>query len=238
MAKEENALCIDGMASVQEKSVARKHIKKQLMNFLHRSGELGRSYSPCFAQILCASTLYTQADTILIYAAMSEEAPTEEIIMRCRCDGKKIALPKIKNKGMDFLYIDPKIPLTMQLYKNAYGIDEPLDIAPPFIPESFITASSKRLLVIVPALAFTRQGERLGRGGGFYDKYLPRLLRIDASVQGESQFIGTGQNGFASVTLCGMGYSVQICDTVPCEMHDVRMHYILTEKELIFCNTR
>lgn len=68
-------------------------------------------------------------------------------------------------------------------------------------------------IILVPGLAFTRSGRRLGRGGGFYDRLLAhpdcRARRI------------------------GIAYDLQIIDDVPCEPHDQRVHQIITETGLI-----
>lgn len=64
-------------------------------------------------------------------------------------------------------------------------------------------------VVIVPGLAFTAHGHRLGQGGGWYDRFLPRL-RADA-------------------TIVGVGFAPQIVDELPTEPHDVRMDRVVTD---------
>lgn len=63
-------------------------------------------------------------------------------------------------------------------------------------------------VVVVPGLAFTRRGDRLGQGGGWYDRFLAGL-RPDA------------------VTI-GVGFREQLVDHLPVEPHDVRLHQIVT----------
>jgi 5-formyltetrahydrofolate cyclo-ligase len=64
-------------------------------------------------------------------------------------------------------------------------------------------------VVIVPGTAFTADGHRLGQGGGWYDRFLPRL-RADA-------------------TIVGVGFAPQIVDELPTEPHDVRMDRVVTD---------
>lgn len=61
-------------------------------------------------------------------------------------------------------------------------------------------------LAIIPGMAFTPQGDRLGRGRGYYDRLLPRL----------------------SCPLVGLAFPFQILDTIPCEPHDIRMNQVIT----------
>ncbi|MGZ3807117.1 MAG: 5-formyltetrahydrofolate cyclo-ligase, partial [Bacteriovorax sp.] len=68
-------------------------------------------------------------------------------------------------------------------------------------------------VILVPGLAFTKKGERLGRGKGFYDKYLSSYRGI-------------------KIGLC---FSAQLSDLLPTEEHDVKLDYIVTEEEIINC---
>lgn len=66
-------------------------------------------------------------------------------------------------------------------------------------------------LMVIPAVAFDRKGNRLGRGKGFYD----RLLKTSRA------------------TKIGVGYEFQLLDSIPCEPHDVAMDMVITQKTLI-----
>lgn len=68
-------------------------------------------------------------------------------------------------------------------------------------------------LILIPGLAFSEQGDRLGRGKGFYDKYLSR---------------------YAGVKI-GVCFEVQLVDSIPTEIHDVPLDYIVTEEKIIKC---
>jgi 5-formyltetrahydrofolate cyclo-ligase len=80
------------------------------------------------------------------------------------------------------------------------------------VPEDMVDATWPDL-VIVPGLAFTRTGDRLGQGGGWYDRFLPSL-RPDA-------------------TSIGVGFSAQIVDAIPLEDHDVSLDFVVTDAEVI-----
>lgn len=71
-------------------------------------------------------------------------------------------------------------------------------------------------VILVPGLAFTHEGHRLGRGGGYYDRLL-------AHPSCRAQRIG-------------IVYDLQIVDSIPCEPHDQRVHQIITESGLIMAS--
>lgn len=113
--------------------------------------------------------------------------------------GKKVAVPKvIVDNFMKFYYIDSLKSLT----PGAYGILE---------PEAYPQreACKEHALVILPGVAFDRQGNRIGYGKGFYDNYLsthPQYHRI------------------------GLAFSAQCVDFIPADCHDIRVEAVITEK--------
>ena len=75
-------------------------------------------------------------------------------------DGKKVAVPKVYGDTMKFIYLED---LT-QVEKSDMGIPEPVADEP--------VAEDQTALVLMPGLAFDKEGHRIGYGGGFYDKFL------------------------------------------------------------------
>ena len=104
---------------------------------------------------------YQEVKTIATYLSFPHEFQTQELIKRMLKDGKKVLIPKTYPKGrMEFVVYDPK-----QLAKTSFGLLEPqgdLEVVEP----------SQIDLIHVPGLAFTREGYRIGYGGGYYDRYL------------------------------------------------------------------
>ena len=89
-----------------------------------------------------------------------------------------------------------------ELVESRFGLREPGPGAP-------VVSIDEIGLVIVPALAYSRTGERLGRGGGFYDRFLARLSPGAVTV--------------------GLVLSCQIVDEVPSEAHDQNVGIVITE---------
>lgn len=114
------------------------------------------------SRILC-SAQYSEADLILTYVSVGDEPDTLGIIHAAFANGKKVAVPKCEEKGrMDFYVIKS----TDDLKKGKYGLSEP-DTA-----KCKKAEISEKTLCVVPALCFDAKGYRLGRGGGFYDRFL------------------------------------------------------------------
>ena len=150
---------------------------------------------------LCKNTWVQQADLILCYYAMPEEPATQEFISEMLRQGKKIALPKcdMSYKG-NMMFYEIKNLFSEEIQSGAFGIPEPVNNYP-----IELTSNS---IIFVPALAFTRQGKRLGRGGGYYDRFLyqyPELHKI------------------------GICYDSMLMQNLPCELHDCYVDVIITE---------
>ena len=116
--------------------------------------------SRLLADKFTATDLYRNAKTLYGYMSYNQEVRTLPILEQALRDGKRVAIPKCYGQEMQFIYIDN---LT-QVEKSACGIPEPIADSP--------IADDKTALVLMPGLAFDRQGHRIGYGGGFYDRFL------------------------------------------------------------------
>lgn len=105
---------------------------------------------------------FERARTILLYASLPDELPTDGPLSRWGTS-KRLALPLVRGEELVLKAYDPA-----RLRPGYRGIAEPEESCPDVSAEEID-------LVIVPGRAFTRDGRRLGRGKGFYDRLLPRL---------------------------------------------------------------
>lgn len=112
------------------------------------------------AQALRRHPLYLQATSLYAYLSYNQEVRTGPILRAAWADGKRVAVPKILDGRMEFLWIDETSPLA----PGYRGIPEPVENGP--------IATDPTALVLMPGLAFDPQGHRLGYGGGFYDRFL------------------------------------------------------------------
>ncbi len=106
------------------------------------------------------SQLYRSAKTIYGYLPYNQEVRTVPMLERAMADGKRVAVPKVYGDEMRFIYLDD----LSAVEKGYAGIPEPVADAP--------VADDETALVLMPGLAFDRDGHRIGYGGGFYDKFL------------------------------------------------------------------
>ena len=117
------------------------------------------------AKVLFALPAWQSADTVLCFAALPDEPDTATILRRALAEGKRLLLPRVLSKTeMDWV----EITALTQLVPGHFGIAEPPADLPPTDP----AAMPGRLLALVPCMAAGQDGTRLGRGGGYYDRFL------------------------------------------------------------------
>ena len=159
---------------------------------------------------------YKEAKTVFAYVAMNDEFPTMNLLKRIIKDGKTLALPVVDGKNLIFREVSLEDDNITSLKKGSYGILEPSDKTPILFPNnSKMLSKLLPLTVIVPARAFSNKGERLGHGGGFYDRFFASLFSLADK---------------AFISLVGVCFSFQILPFIPRGHYDVLVEQVLTEK--------
>lgn len=209
----------------QAKRDIRRQIKAKL-NLRKNISGLNESDSKKACSLLSDSEIYKKANMILAYMPMPEEVDIMPVIKNALILGKYAAVPRIINgtNDMDFYLLknaksgrEIGKDFENQFDRGVFGIREPKDYLKKLSLSDIRKASyDKGCLALVPALAFEHSGARLGRGKGFYDKFLFSLKT-------------TG------IISCGVCFNFQILDSVPTESNDFSVDYILTEKYLHAC---
>lgn len=148
-------------------------------------------------------------DIVALTLPIGDEMDTRPLCAALASQGIPLALPVVARKGQPLLFrhFDPGQACGAGLLGN----DEPPPEAPLVRPT----------LLVVPFLAFDRQGHRLGRGGGYYDRTLAALRRETGSIRA-----------------IGYGYAAQEVLRLPAESHDEPMDDVITEGEWIRCLRR
>lgn len=176
------------------KNELRKYIKKQYTAIADKS--VLREYSRILMQKLEAHPRFAEAQTILLYHSLPDEPDTHELIERWH-KRKKILLPLCLGNKLELR----TYTTSQRLVSGAYGIMEPTG-------EEF-TAYNKIDLAVIPGMAFDHEGKRLGRGKGYYDRFL-------------------SHPHFKRVYKLGVAFPYQLVKEVPCSAHDISMDEILS----------
>lgn len=142
-----------------DKSALRKEIREKkramtLQEIEEKSDRLGA--------LFCESEAYRQAKSIYGYLPYNQEVRTVAMLQQAIRDGKRVAVPKCYGDEMRFIWMDD----LSKVEKGYAGIPEPIADGP--------VADDETALVLMPGLAFDSQGNRMGYGGGFYDKFLEK----------------------------------------------------------------
>lgn len=153
---------------------------------------------------------YKDAHRILVYASMKSEVRTEELCQNALACGKQIYLPRVQGDEMFFYQVDEK----SDLETSAWGVCEPREED----EKRFVPRENESILVIVPGVVFDKEGNRIGYGGGYYDKYLQYLKE---SVAGD-------------VCAVALAYECQLVEagSIEREAHDICVDYVVTECEV------
>ena len=155
--------------------------------------------------IITKTALYQEAQSILTYVSFGSEVSTRDLIERAMKDGKKVYVPRVDGDTMEFYRFEE----WKELEESRLGILEPdKNPAKRFPYELHISLDKAQDCVfIVPGLAFDSHCNRLGYGGGYYDRYL---------------------QGFEKRMTLGIAYSEQIVDRVPVTNKDQSLDLVVT----------
>jgi 5-formyltetrahydrofolate cyclo-ligase len=160
---------------------------------------------------------YNRAETVLGYMSFGAEFATLHWLQQALQAGKQILLPKV-NSASKQLELYQVSDLQRDVAPGLWKIPEPL-------PERCNRVSDRQQLdfILLPGVAFARDGARLGYGGGFYDKLLARISPPAANEH---------------PVLAAAAFSMQIIKDIPQEATDRKVEWLLTENEVKHCSTR
>ncbi len=151
---------------------------------------------------------FCQAETLLFYLAMKDEVQTERMVEESLRKGKRVVVPFIDWQRKEILPSEIR-DLTEDIEIGVLKIPQPKNNSySPFSPANID-------MVIVPGVAFDRKGNRLGFGGGFYDKFLAKLPD--------------------RTKLVALAFELQLADNVSSQSHDIAVDYLITERGVIDC---
>jgi 5-formyltetrahydrofolate cyclo-ligase len=153
--------------------------------------------------VVAATPEFVAAKVIMLYLSMPQEVDTSSLALTAWQNSKTVVVPKVSWDQRRMLPVEIT-SLTTEMRNIRPGVIEPAAGKP--VPVEFID------LAIVPGLAFSVDGHRLGRGMGFYDRFLA-----------QSEFVGLS---------CGLAFAEQVVDRLPVLDHDVPLGMLATDHGL------
>lgn len=166
--------------------------------------DLKRWSAGACARILASDALGA-ASSVMLYAPIRGELDISEVARAALAGGKHLCYPRMDWAARRFQPVRVADP-SCDLIPGRYGIPEPR-------AEAAAYPTDKLDLILVPGLAFDLRGHRLGRGAGFYDRFL-------------------ADPALAAAT-CGVCFELQIVGSVPVEDWDIPLNFIATEDRWI-----
>jgi 5-formyltetrahydrofolate cyclo-ligase len=205
------------MSLIEEKREARKRMKEILGAISPKDAE---KLSFQAAENFRSLPGYAEADILLAFLSKAWEIRTERLIAEARAEGKIVAVPRMEHspeQGHYIVFIP--LPDDYQIWpRDRFDIPEPpADTLALSDGEIFSTS----VIIATPGLAFDRRGRRLGRGRGYYDRFLARARANIGRLRG-------------SVIACGLCYGFQLIDEVPCDENDSAVDLVVTEKGILY----
>lgn len=176
--------------------MTKQELRKQIANQIKTMSEAEReaqSHSICL-QII-DTEIWQQARAVLLYCALPDEVSLQTLITQAYQNGKTVVLPVVDGESLLLRIYQPQ----QMAVQGRFKILEPTEACPLF------TAVEQLDLAIIPGRAFTREGDRMGRGKGFYDRLLPQL----------------------QCEKWGVGFDCQLVAEIPTDTWDVRLNRIL-----------
>ena len=182
-----------------DKKELRRYIREQKRHFT--SQQLGEM-SLCIMSSLLSHSQIQKADYVLMYHSLPDEVDTHSALDQLLAMGKKVLLPKVVSDT----------EMTIHEYTGADSLQpsESYGILEPTTPELSII-NCQLSIAIVPGMAFDKQGHRLGRGKGYYDRFLSRIPNIYK---------------------IGVCFPFQMLESIPSESTDVVMDEVITSLNL------
>jgi len=147
---------------------------------------------------------FQSASTVMMYLSLPHEADTSEAILHAWQLGKVVAVPKVSWQQRHMMSVQIH-SLETGFSTSSSGLRNPIAGVP--MPFEEID------LVVTPALGFDRKGNRLGRGGSYYDRFFA--------------------NAELNASRCGFGFAEQLVETIPVTEHDEPVDFLVTDEKII-----
>lgn len=186
----------------------KKPLRAQLRHLMRQvePDDLRRRSADATARLVDTEAFAT-ARTVMMFLSLPYEIDTRQLAVRAWQRGKTVTVPLVSFAQRHMIPVEIR-SLTDPMTTDERGLRNPTNARP--VPVDEVD------LVVVPGLGFDTRGHRLGRGGGFYDRFL-------------------SQPAFGGRS-CGFGFDEQVIDTVPAMSHDVPLDMLVTDRRTVRFN--
>jgi 5-formyltetrahydrofolate cyclo-ligase len=166
-----------------------------------------------------------QARMIMVYISMRGEPDLGDLIDAAIESGVRLCVPRADWRTGRLTAAVVR-DLSRDLIPGRYGVFEAAAGCPPCLAGDID-------LVLVPGVAFTPAGARLGRGGGFFDRFMADFASSGGAGGGGASGVGAGAEGGGGGVTCGVCFSAALLPDLPTQEHDVPVRYLCTERGVV-----
>jgi len=185
-------------------------LRRELLNLLLSiTTEQRNEKSRKACRNLISSEQFQEASTVMMFVSLPHEVDTSEAILHAWQRGKTVAVPKVSWQQRHMIAVKIN-SLETGFSTSSSGLRNPTAGVP--VPFEDID------LVVTPALAFDKEGNRLGRGGCYYDRFFA--------------------NAELKATRCGFGFAEQLIDSIPIADHDEAVDMLVTDEQVTYFDNR
>ena len=178
--------------------MTKTELRREMRQRLRTLGADRAEKSRAICAAISAHPSFSRAQRVALYSPLPSEPDLDTLWQH---GPRTFCYPRVAGEKIEFVEVARLEDLVAAAW-NPW-------VREPALSESQIVSPSEIHLVLVPGLAFTREGARLGRGGGYYDRFLAQLPR--------------------ETTKLGVCFDLQLVEALPSESHDVHVDGVITE---------
>ncbi len=184
--------------------MTKKALRDQLKADLDAlSTEQAHAWSVEACDRLVATEEFARSEIIMVFLSLPREIDTTSLVLRSWQECKRVVAPRVSWEQRRMMPVEIR-SLTEDVERTRWNLPQPAAGDP--VPLELID------LVVVPGLGFDHSGNRLGRGRGFYDRFL-----------GSTQFQGMA---------CALAFDLQVVEEIPVDAHDMSVDMLVTEQRV------
>ncbi len=166
-----------------------------------RSRDEVQDHSARACRLLADQPEFRESEIVMVFLSLAGEINTAQLVLRAWQEGKRVLAPRVSWEQRRMIPLEIR-SLTEDIEETQWSLRQPVQGDP--VPVAMID------LVIVPGIGFDLQGSRLGRGRGFYDRFL-------------------ANPDFAGIT-CALAFEEQVVEKIPTDVHDIQVDMVVTSQ--------